>query len=43
MHRLQIYLPPVTMKWLRAESRRLGVSVAEIIRRTLDASREAKP
>ncbi len=30
-------------EWLEAEARRLGITVAELVRRIIDQHREAKP
>jgi hypothetical protein len=41
MHRTQLYLPDVQLAWLREEAAKRGITVSEIVRRLIDAVREA--
>jgi len=40
MKRFQIYLPVQSWSKLKTESKRLGISIAELIRRIIDSSFE---
>jgi hypothetical protein len=39
MVRTQILLPPQLLEWLRAEAKKHGISVSELIRRLLDEAK----
>ena len=43
MHRTQIYLPDELYQGLKARARGVGVSVSELIRRTLEKDRQTDP
>jgi hypothetical protein len=43
MTKLMISFTDPQIAWLRAEADRLGISVAEYVRRIVDAKRERKP
>ena len=40
MERLIIHFSPQQLEWLRAEAARLGISVAEVVRRIIDKERK---
>jgi hypothetical protein len=39
MFRISISLPLRQLAWLRAEAKRLGISIAELLRRMIDTHR----
>lgn len=39
--RLNLHLTEPQWRWLRLEAKRLGISLAELVRRIIDAHREA--
>jgi hypothetical protein len=42
MDRITVSFPQVTMAWLRRESKRLGVTIGELLRRIVDEARSTK-
>ena len=40
--RMKLTLNPPQWVWLRAEAKRLGISLPELVRRIIDAHREGK-
>jgi hypothetical protein len=42
VNQISISFSPPQLKWLRAEAKRLGLTISELVRRILDEKREAK-
>jgi hypothetical protein len=42
MNRLSVSFPAPAMTWLRKEAKRLGITVADLLRRIVDDIREAE-
>ena len=42
MQRLTAHLTETQLAWLKREARRLGLTVADLLRRIIDTAREAK-
>ena len=42
MNRISVSLPPPQHAWLTREATRLGLTIGELLRRIIDAAREAK-
>jgi len=40
MTRITVSLPDPTMEWLKAEAKRAGITVGELLRRIIDQRRE---
>jgi len=40
MQRISISVPDQQMEWLRAEARRIGITIGELLRRIIDQRRE---
>jgi hypothetical protein len=42
MEKINVYLSPEEMTWLRRRAEKIGITVAELLRRIIDAARGAK-
>jgi hypothetical protein len=42
MQRITVSLPDPTMAWLKAEAKRIGITIGELLRRLIDQVRDSK-